>query len=201
MGDNYSDSKEPYNGTQPAKLDDIDVFFQPPSPQLLSSPSVSALRNPLFEGWLLKKSVTIFCLPTWKKRYCIIKGGYLFKFASPASSSPKGLPIPMYGSSVSLLDTTVSSKQVLYPFQLNTLLKTYDFAANDGGLADSWADAIDKAKQIAIKQAMGHMPIDNDDMFAKQSGDYLTRKKLSLDREEMERSTGDSSVPGAAKLY
>jgi len=77
-------------------------------------PTAVSLRNPLHEGWMEKRGVSWSCIPTWyrlqcdrtrdvwldrtsntpgsfsifrKPRYFVLKGAYLFRFASPAVRS------------------------------------------------------------------------------------------------------------------
>ncbi len=39
--------------------------------------------NPTISGYLWKYSEDYcFCRPVWKRRFCVVQGGYLFKFAS-----------------------------------------------------------------------------------------------------------------------
>jgi hypothetical protein len=47
------------------------------------SPPASSLTNPYHAGYLFKAGMVYGCVPTWKHRWCIVKGGYLFKYSSP----------------------------------------------------------------------------------------------------------------------
>jgi hypothetical protein len=53
----------------------------------IECPTAESLSDsPLKAGWLTKRGYKLGCMPTWKRRYFILKGQYIFKFESPTVS-------------------------------------------------------------------------------------------------------------------
>ena len=49
----------------------------------VEAPSAESLIDCVHSGWMSKRGYKMGCLPTWKRRFFILKGQYLFKFSSP----------------------------------------------------------------------------------------------------------------------
>jgi hypothetical protein len=49
----------------------------------IESPSAEALSDCAHSGWLGKRGYHLGCVPSWKRRFFILKGNYIFKFDSP----------------------------------------------------------------------------------------------------------------------
>lgn len=91
---------------------DISIRSDVGAPSLsLDAPPAAALTNPAHAGFLFKLGVTYGCWPTWKKRYCIVKGGFLFKYSSPSSSKPKGTPIPITDCEIDACELPAAAAQ------------------------------------------------------------------------------------------
>src|SRR5688572_8619340 len=45
----------------------------------IECPTAESLESPMKAGWLTKRGYKLGCLPTWKRRWFILKGQYIFK--------------------------------------------------------------------------------------------------------------------------
>jgi len=155
----------------------------------LDSPSAESIADTaLHSGWLGKRGYTLHCLPTWKRRFCILKGQYLFKFDSPTADHPKGAPIPVLGITCTLGPVDPKPSDHSHTMTLSTLRKDYVMGAASREELQAWMDVIAVAKNRAIKQQLGHLPLSESDAFANRSGDLLTQKRLDRETDEVEHS-------------
>jgi hypothetical protein len=184
------------------------------------APSVASLVNPYCDGYLFKHGVTYGCWPTWKRRYCIVKGGFLFKFSSPNSSKPKGTPIPLTDCEIDGVDLPAAAaaaakkadpsanvQHTLYGVRLSTLIHEYTFGCVSEEERSHWIRKLRTHKQLAIKQMMGHAPVSADEQFAAKvhfvvhafqirfgniSFDFCLAERLELGSEENHSCSSES---------
>lgn len=112
--------------------------------------------GPTKSSWLEKKNdsfLSLFCpcsSPSWKPRYFILIGNFLFRFREETSSRPKGVPIPIDSATVSL-DTEHENC-----FRVYTVRKNYIIRAKSKNEAISWINAVNERKAQVIKENLGH---------------------------------------------
>ena len=147
-------------------------------------PSASDLLSldPIKHGWMDKKRSSIIstlffcCINQWKKRYFILIGNFIFRYASPRSEKPKGAPIPLDAATISIGDdgTTI---------EIFTIRKFYVFRASSHEQCMSWINEIQKRKQVAIKEGLGHIPIKSNIEFVNRVGANMIDERLRRDRD------------------
>lgn len=173
---------------------DRDVIIAEPSDSLLNMSSYSSFpvskisteetltNKPLKHGYVMKKSNSflVHCLPCfysrYQPRYLVLVGAYLYRFRHPSSEAVKGIPIPIEDITVVKLDSDA--------FELKTIRKTYTFIASNETERNGWIDAIKQRKHLAIKERMGHAPLDEGTAKLNRKAEKLFYKKLELERIE-----------------
>mmetsp|Transcript_29041 Transcript_29041/g.70074 ORF Transcript_29041/g.70074 Transcript_29041/m.70074 type:complete len:259 (-) Transcript_29041:186-962(-) len=101
--------------------------------------------------------------PTWKQRYLIVCGSYLYKFKDRASTTPKGSPIDIESLDVEIVRST-SAIGVVSPlppgytstFCVSTFRKKNYYAVIDNEEANVWVQSLLEARQDVITRRMGH---------------------------------------------
>ena len=101
-------------------------------------------------GWLRKRSTKFYCFSTWKPRYFVIRGHFLFRYSHPNDSQHKGAPIDLTEVTVDVTDPAN------HAIRLSTLSKDWIVAADDDAEMSSWIAGIKRAQQIAVKASLGH---------------------------------------------
>jgi len=145
-----------------------------PDAHVKEAASAASLENPLHVGYLSKLGTSCGCFPTWRRRYFILKGAYLFKYESERGAKPKGMPIPICDAQWE----TVQYEGKQFCFKISTVRKEYFLLASNYDDMTSWFSYLKSQKVIAIKQSLGHLPMSDDDRYANAAGDFLCKKKL-----------------------
>ena len=107
-------------------------------------------------GYLEKRNNSwwAFFLPwlfgRYKRRFFVLAGSFLFKFASETGSAPKGIPIPLSSCEVGRDESDPTF------IEIRTVRKRYSLRAPSADVADDWISAIRARKYEAIKEEMGH---------------------------------------------
>eukprot|EP00658_Telonema_sp_P-2_P027864 TRINITY_DN21454_c0_g1_i1.p2 TRINITY_DN21454_c0_g1~~TRINITY_DN21454_c0_g1_i1.p2 ORF type:complete len:141 (+),score=49.26 TRINITY_DN21454_c0_g1_i1:198-620(+) len=108
--------------------------------------SASALSdNAAKVGYLEKEGSSSLCSctkPSFKLRFVVIKGQYVFKFRSPEDKNPVGRPIGLLGAKIA--EKTATS------FRLATIPKDYVFKASSNEELEAWIQAINQQTQLAV---------------------------------------------------
>eukprot|EP00455_Lapot_gusevi_P052632 TRINITY_DN803_c0_g1_i15.p1 TRINITY_DN803_c0_g1~~TRINITY_DN803_c0_g1_i15.p1 ORF type:complete len:190 (-),score=24.23 TRINITY_DN803_c0_g1_i15:79-648(-) len=188
-------------------MEDIKVQFEQPhvAPATsLAEVSAAQLGEGEFNGYLWKRGYKYNCIPTWKRRYCIIKGGYLFKYSSPQGKRPKGSPISITDCEFEEFQANVrpdanrsaEDGDASFGIHISSLTREWVFGADSAEIRQQWIAAFQHAKHVSIKQMMGHVPITSDAKFAHQVGDYLVNQKMKREAMQNEQySSGGNFVP------
>jgi len=163
----------------------IHISF-PHEPKIKEKPSALSLGKPFYSGWL-ERLTTNMCRNTWIKRFFIVSGGYVFKYSSPTGAKPKGSPLGLFDSNIDYVFDYTNK----HSFRIWTFNKEYILSGDSEDTVRQWVEALRKAKLLAVKQAMGHLPMTKDEQFAQQSGDYLVNKTIQKEREKSE----EPSIP------
>mmetsp|Transcript_16061 Transcript_16061/g.18174 ORF Transcript_16061/g.18174 Transcript_16061/m.18174 type:complete len:181 (+) Transcript_16061:231-773(+) len=144
-------------------------------------------RN-FMQGKVLKRRVRyggiVPCLtPTWRQRFLVLRGKYLFRFTKENEERLKGTPIPLEAISATAVNEQYDEEGeiVPYAFRVSTIRKTYVFAVSTVEERDQWVREIQRAKNMAIKKNLGHAKVSS---WEKRSN--IVGKKLydqAIDRE------------------
>ena len=129
------------------------------------------------QKWILKFWFLSFLRPSWKPRYLILLGSYLYKFKDDdqhhlSSQQPKGAPVPIDGIDVHLVDganedaVVALTQQQLRSgytsvFCISTLRKQYYYACVSREEALTWVNGLREARQEAVTRSMGHAARDS----------------------------------------
>ncbi|CAJ1906060.1 unnamed protein product [Cylindrotheca closterium] len=103
-----------------------------------------------------------FLLPSWKQRYLISCGSYLYKFKDQQSKSPKGCPFDLATMSVDLIPKENSPHVGALPpgfdaiICVSTLRRKQYYAVRDREEAMLWVRSLTEAKQAVITRNLGH---------------------------------------------
>jgi len=125
------------------------------------------LQNYLVRSSLCRASCcTKFMIPTWKERYLIMLGKYIYSFKDSNSVSPKGTPILLQGiSEVDLLEDTEGEEMIIpglppgcdSMFFISTFGKTRYYAVSSAEQqAETWVNFVREGRQEVITRSMGH---------------------------------------------
>jgi hypothetical protein len=102
-----------------------------------------------------------FLAPSWKPRFLVQIGGYLYKFENDSSKTPKGSPIPVDAVDVHIFNDLSQLKTVL-PANYSTVIcisslrKESYFALPTKQEAQVWLNTIQQARQENVRRKMGH---------------------------------------------
>lgn len=138
--------------------------------------------NPSKYGYAMKKSNSFLsyilpCIfPRFKKRFFILIGNFLFRFSSEHGESPKGVPLPLDAITVRTLDSL--------SFEISMLRKTYVINAESSSECASWVAEIKKRQAQAIRENMGHAPLDDDVRKINKTASKLFFDKIHRDNIE-----------------
>ncbi|KAK8807860.1 hypothetical protein WA158_007389 [Blastocystis sp. Blastoise] len=128
------------------------------------------------------------CLPQWKPRFCVVKGGYLWKYPHRHGTGFKGCPIPLEHVQYEIVDS-VPERNVL---KIYTLSKEWYFRFSNEHDLNHWIDCMKKEREMMIKVRMGHLHVDSITEKAMNIGDREYEKRL----EHMKKQEPDvSQVP------
>lgn len=152
-----------------------------------------------------------FLAPSWKPRYLIQLGSYLYKFSDESSKAPKGSPLPVQEVDVYLMEDLADVQGIddyhgLSPedgnteytyFCVATMRKRHYYAVTSKEEAQVWVNTLVQARQEAITRSMGHAknqpyPYQYFDDLAQslvQSKDRIRRKMQDSSMREMELAT------------
>ena len=133
-------------------------------------------------GHLMKRSTSVWVsilpvwlssclgLETWKKRYFVVVGGYLYKFSDDLAEKIKGTPVPLESCTIrelrydeqkpELHEENDAYGPLPYCFELAMLRKKVMLQAQDARESRSWCTALKNRRSLAIRENLGHSPLD-----------------------------------------
>jgi hypothetical protein len=164
--------------------------------------------DPTFSGNMFKKGYRFGnllaccpsccgCGPVWKRRFFIIRGGYLFRFTSNnRTARPKGTPVPLSDAIVNVVEVDENEDEnPALLLSVSTLRKEYIFRADTEEKRNVWIRKLNLAKHLSIKVSLGHAKQSSVDRRARKAGerlynDGIRRERQALDHEAEMRNLG-----------
>jgi hypothetical protein len=121
---------------------------------------------------ILKMWFLSFLRPSWKPRYLMLLGSYLYKFPvdERPDQQPKGAPVAIDGIDVHVVGSTEDRVlrlclDSLRGYQsvvcVSTLRKNHYFACESRAEALTWVNSVREARQEAVTRSMGHAARDS----------------------------------------
>ena len=166
---------------------------KPPAHQLLNS-------DPIHAGFLMKRSRHVLwhmvlgprcCKDAWKSRFFILSGTYLFRYTSDSGSKPKGVPLPVDCCSFRAASTEEEDQAAAagqtprgVGFVVSTVRKEYHLRADSVQERNTWLRMLRASKQRAIKEHLGHAPVNPKHAAANRAGAALFAKRVQDDASE-----------------
>jgi hypothetical protein len=102
------------------------------------------------------------CLPSWKQRYLILCGSFLYKYKDQSSQVPKGEPFHVETATAKIVMKEYSPHVGSLPpgfdtiFSVSTMRRKHYYAVRDNEEAMIWIRSMQQARQEAITRNMGH---------------------------------------------
>ena len=159
---------------------DMHAFGAEREPALPSAPQLAARCDR--SGYMEKRRERCLGLcpcaePIYRRRFVVLKGAFLFKFATEQGVRPKGTPLPVEALTVEQLEPDLLS--------IRTLRKEWVMRLPPAELP-TWVAAIRRARQRAIRESMGHAPVAVDDAGSNEAGRRLFNTAQKREMKEAE---------------
>eukprot|EP00980_Cylindrotheca_fusiformis_P000238 scaffold52_cov183-Cylindrotheca_fusiformis.AAC.17 len=127
----------------------------------LHVPLLFKLVPDFLQRLLLAFSFLSFLCPSWKQRYLILCGSYLYKFKDQSSQTPKGSPFEVSSADAEIVAEDYPYVGSLPPgfdaiVSVSTLRRKHFYAVQDREEALLWVRSMRESKQEAITRGMGH---------------------------------------------
>uniref|UniRef100_A0A7S1GLU0 PH domain-containing protein n=1 Tax=Cyclophora tenuis TaxID=216820 RepID=A0A7S1GLU0_CYCTE len=144
--------------------------------------------------------------PQWKKRYLILVGGFLYKFASNTSTQPKGSPVAVNAVDVHVVEIMEDDEElrgVTMPSGyegivcVSSLRKKQYYALASREDADLWVTSLRERRHETIRRSMGHaanMPYPNAWAHFDSLASSLVKRKERIRKRLQEVSARDMDV-------
>ena len=178
--------------------------------KLHASPIYTMLPS-IVQKWILTVGCCKFLRPSWRPRYLILLGSFLYKFAN-GNAEPKGAPLHVEGMiDVSLVDRNGGDFDLglaVLPHYLPTgctavvvvatLRQRHYYACASREDAEVWIQSLNDARHESVKRGMGHAPTDSYPAqwtYLDGLGQSLAQNKDRL-RRRMEASRDREAVAG-----
>jgi hypothetical protein len=132
----------------------------------LHVPLLYSILPEFIQRIILSVSFLSFLGPTWKQRYLIVCGSFLYKFKSQTSEVPKGSPFELESIGANAVSSHVGASLApelgnlppgfLAVFTVSTLRRLHYYAVADEEEALIWIRSINDARHETITRNMGH---------------------------------------------
>lgn len=144
-------------------------------------------------GWVEKRRERCLglcpscCGPVYRRRFMVLKGAYVYKFGSEHASRPKGTPIAVEAATVERAVLENEPEEPERPLlRISTLRKEWLVRCESEADADAWVVAVRGSRRRVIRERMGHVPMDADDVDANAAGQKLVERSLRQERADAE---------------
>lgn len=130
----------------------------------LHVPLLYSILPEFIQKVILSVSFLAFLGPTWKQRYLILCGSFLYKFKNQMSQVPKGSPFELETIHVNAVSSHGAPPPelgnlppgFLAIFAVSTLRRQHYYAVADEEEAGVWIRSINEARHETITRNMGH---------------------------------------------
>lgn len=133
---------------------------------------ICAMLPYFLQKWIMTLWFLSFLRPSWKPRYLILLGSFLYKFQDDQSpyQKPKGAPIPIDQVEVRLVGANEDSvvalcQHILVGYTtvvcISTMRKRSYYACNTREDALTWVNSIREAQHESVTRSMGHAARDS----------------------------------------
>ena len=130
----------------------------------------------------------------WKPRYFMLVGSYLYRFQDSLSDRLKGTPTSIVNCSIRGLIHDPEGKHSdndkyfiePYCFELNMLRKRIVLKAANRDECDKWVSELNNRKNQAIREGLGHLPLNKTIKELNNYSKNLTDKRLQREIVEAE---------------
>jgi hypothetical protein len=138
-----------------------------------------------------------FLLPSWKRRYLILCGSFLYKFKDQSSKIPKGAPFEVATATSEIVAKEDSPHIGSLPpgfdaiVSVSTLRRNHYYAVRDKEEALLWIRSMQESKQETITRNMGHafhVPYPNSWKYFDSLAKSLVKSKERI-KERLESSS------------
>ena len=152
------------------------------------------LPPPAKVGYAEKKSNSIWSFllpwffPSFKTRFFVLIGSYLFRYGSESDEKTKGVPIPIEQSEIKALEDDETGAS----FQISIIRKTYVIRCESKAECVDWVNKLRMRRASAIRESLGHAPLSESVKRVNQVAQKLFTLKIEKEREDFEREQGDS---------
>ena len=177
---NVNDNKETSNDDFSMNMNKFTGNGSPSAQSLLS------LVPTPYSGYVEKKNNSIwsYYLPCifkqWKRRFFVLIGNYLFRFDSENGEKPKGIPIPLDSSKISIKNIEECT------FEVWMIRKLYTMRASSKDECRKWVKILNDRKADAIRENLGHVHVSQSVKLANKVGTNLVKLKLEKEIKEIE---------------
>ena len=135
----------------------------------------------------------------WKDRYFVLKGAYLFRYATDRAQRPKGAPINIIGAQIRPVDA--AGHDLGTCFEVSTVRKVCVLHAATEAEARTWIRALRRRKALAIKESMGHAPVDRETRATNRFADSEVNARLRREQRETDNLDGELSAMGGGRPW
>ena len=164
----------------------------------LHVPLLYSILPEFIQRIILSVSFLSFLGPTWKQRYLILCGSFLYKFKNQTSEIPKGSPFELNTIGANAVSSHAGASfpaelgnlppGFLAVFTVSTLRRQHYYAVADEEEAQIWIRSINDARHETITRNMGHaggLPYPNTWRYFDTLGRGLLKSKERI-REKLE---------------
>jgi hypothetical protein len=156
----------------------------------IAAQQIMGLIPDMYGHCMLKKSSFIkdwllcCCGESWRRRYLILFGDFLYRFEDEYGDHPKGIPIPLDSCIVNLAGRG---------FTISTIRKAYHFKVELLSDAENWVSSITLRQQEIIKEKMGHRQRSKNILRTNTIGMTLYNEKMLKDTYSSQRGNQSNS--------
>lgn len=146
----------------------------------------------------------------WKTRYFVLVGAYLYRFSDEQATMQKGTPISITSATIRTLNFDPAQPDKWqehdaygsepYCFELVMLRKRVLLQAANAGERASWVQALQARRQLAIRENLGHSPMDPRVRALDKSAKQLNERRLQREADEAQHmlKEGQNLINGAS---
>lgn len=148
-----------------------------------------AIRPGAFAGYLHKRAARcckglLDCFPIWNRRYFVLYGDYLYRYASNKSKKPKGVPLMLSATTVAVVD--VVDKKNGFFLEIGDYRKEITVRCKTAAERQIWVQRLRDARMRIIREQKGHASVDKMTRAANRAGSKMYDDRVNMERKEVE---------------